>query len=329
MRSPGGITAALGRSMSRRGWLLFAAMSVIWGVPYLLIRVAVRDLTPSTLVFSRTALAALVLLPVAGGMGQLRAPLARWVPLLAFTVIEIALPWLLLGTAEQRVSSSLTALLIAAVPLVGAVIARTTGARERLGGGTAAGLLVGLAGVAAIVGLNVRGTSPAALVEIAGVAVCYAVGPAILQRWLADVPALGVIALSLALTAAAYAPVAAFSRPHEVPSAGALASVVTLALACTAVGFVLFFALIAEIGPVRATVITYINPAVAAVLGVVVLNEHFTAGMGIGFVLVLAGSMLATRSRPAAERPEAGPSSPVDRGRLEQEGREPTPVAHR
>jgi drug/metabolite transporter (DMT)-like permease len=287
--------------MSRRGWLLFASMSVLWGIPYLLIRVAVRDLSPSALVFSRTALAALVLIPVAVAMGQLRAPLARWLPLVAFTAIEIALPWLLLGTAEQRVSSSLTGLLIAAVPLVGAVIAATTGARERLGAGSMVGLLVGLVGVAAIVGLNIEGTSPAALAEIAGVAVCYAVGPAILQRWLADLPALGVIALSLALAATAYAPIAAFSRPRELPSAGSLASVVTLALVCTAVGFVLFFALIAEIGPVRATVITYVNPAVAAVLGVAVLNESFTPGMGIGFALVLAGSVLATRARPPAE----------------------------
>lgn len=213
---------------------------------------------------------------------------------------------MLLGAAEQRVSSSLTGLLIAAVPLVGAVIARTTGTRERLGATSGAGLLLGLVGVAAIVGLDVHGVSALALVEIGAVAVCYALGPAILQRWLAHLPALGVIALALAATAVAYVPVAAFDAPTHWPRASVVLSVVTLAVVCTAVAFVCFFALIAEIGPVRATVITYVNPAVAAVLGVAILGEHFTVGMSIGFALVLAGSMLATRPpRPAPVPAEA------------------------
>jgi drug/metabolite transporter (DMT)-like permease len=288
--------------MSRRGWLLFAAMCVIWGVPYLLIRVAVRDLSPATLVLARTAIAALLLLPIATARGELRPLLRHWMPLLAFAAIEIAIPWVLLGAAEQEVSSSLTGLLIAAVPLVGAVIARTTGERERLALQSGVGLLLGLVGVAAIVGLNVKGAGGVPLAEIAGVVVCYAVGPVILQRFLAELPALGVIAASLAVTAVVYAPIAAFSLPGEVPSGKVVVSVLTLAVVCTAVAFLLFFALIAEVGPVRATVITYVNPAVAAVLGVVVLDEHFTAGMAIGFALVLAGSVLATR-RPAGSVP--------------------------
>ncbi|MDQ4029934.1 MAG: DMT family transporter, partial [Actinomycetota bacterium] len=162
------------------------------------------------------------------------------------------------------------------------------------------GLLLGLAGVAAIVGLNLDGASTPALAEIALVVVCYAVGPVILQRFLADLPALGVIAASLGVTAVAYVPIAAFSLPDRMPSATVVGSVVGLAVVCTAVAFLVFFALIAEIGPVRATVITYVNPAVAAVLGVAILGEHFTAGMGIGFLLVLIGSVLATRpGRPA------------------------------
>jgi drug/metabolite transporter (DMT)-like permease len=290
--------------MSRRGLLLFAAMCVIWGIPYLLIRVAVEELSPAALVLGRTAIGALLLLPIAFFRRDLRGLLPFWLPLLAFAAIEIALPWVLLGAAEQRVSSSLTGLLIAAVPLVGAVIARTTGDRERLGLQSAIGLAVGLAGVAAIVGLNLEGTSAISLAEIFLVAVCYAVGPAILQRRLAGLPALGVISVSLGLTALAYAPIAAFSLPREVPSAKVIWSVVALAVVCTALAFLLFFALIAEIGPVRATVITYVNPAVAAVLGVALLDERFTVGMGIGFALVLAGSVLATRRR--AERLATG-----------------------
>jgi drug/metabolite transporter (DMT)-like permease len=283
--------------MSRRGLLLFAAMCVIWGIPYLLIRVAVEELSPAALVLGRTAVGALLLLPIAFFRRDLRGLLPFWLPLLAFAAIEIALPWVLLGAAEQRVSSSLTGLLIAAVPLVGAVIARTTGDRERLGLQSAIGLAVGLAGVAAIVGLNLEGTSAVSLAEIFLVAVCYAVGPAILQRWLAGLPALGVISVSLGLTALAYAPIAAFSLPEQAPSAKVVLSVLALAVVCTALAFLLFFALIAEIGPVRATVITYVNPAVAAVLGVALLDERFTVGMGVGFVLVLAGSVLATRRR--------------------------------
>jgi drug/metabolite transporter (DMT)-like permease len=298
--------AAFRGSMSPRGWLLFGAMCVIWGIPYLLIKVAVDDVSPSVLVLARTAIGAALLLPIAAFRGELRSLLPRWMPLLAFAAIEIAVPWVLLGAAETRISSSLTGLLIAAVPLVGAVIARTTGDRERLGSHSALGLLLGIAGVAAIVGVSVEGASVLPIAEVALVAVCYAIGPAILQRWLADLPALGVIAVALAATAVAYVPIAAFSFPAEMPSSEALASVLALAVVCTAIAFLLFFALIAEIGPVRATVITYVNPAVAAILGVAVLGEHFTVGMGIGFALVLLGSVLATRRAP---EPEVTPTS--------------------
>jgi drug/metabolite transporter (DMT)-like permease len=280
--------------MTRRGALLFAAMCVIWGVPYLLIRVAVEELSPAMLVLARTAVAALLLLPLAAYRRELRGLLPYWLPILAFAAIEIAIPWVLLGAAEQELSSSLTALLIAAVPIVGVLIAR-----ERLERSNALGLLLGLVGVAAIVGVSMEGASLVPLVEIGLVAVCYAVGPVILQRWLSGLPALGVIAASVALTALAYLPVAAFSLPSEVPSAKVVGSVLGLAVACTALAFVLFFALIAEVGPVRATVITYINPAVAAVLGVSILGERFTWGMGVGFALVLVGSVLATRGAPA------------------------------
>jgi drug/metabolite transporter (DMT)-like permease len=158
------------------------------------------------------------------------------------------------------------------------------------------GLFIGLVGVAAIVGLDVHNAAPLPLLEIAVVAVCYAAGPIILVRWLHDAPSLGVVAASLTIAALGYLPVAAFALPDSLPGWKVDASVVTLAVVCTALAFVLFFQLIAEAGPVRATVITYVNPAVAAVLGVTVLSEHFTLGMGIGFALVLAGSVLATRA---------------------------------
>jgi drug/metabolite transporter (DMT)-like permease len=291
--------------MSRRGVLLFAAMCLIWGIPYLLIKVAVEDLSPSMLVLARTSIAAVILLPIALFRRELRPLVPHWLPLLAFAAIEIALPWVLLGAAETKISSSLTALLIATVPLVATLIALTTGDRERPDAQTLLGLLVGMAGVAAIVGVSVEG-GVVPIVQVILVAICYAVGPVILQRWLAALPALGVIAASLAVTAVAYVPIVLLGSAGEAPSAEAVGAVLGLAIACTALAFLLFFALIAEVGPVRATVITYVNPAVAALLGVAILDEHFTVAMGIGFVLVLAGSVLATQpglARRFARRP--------------------------
>ena len=288
--------------MSRRGWLLFAAMCVIWGIPYLLIRVAVRDLSPAMLVLARTGIGALLLLPLAAFRGEVAPVLRRWRGVLVFSAVEIALPWLLLSDAEVRLSSSLTGLLIAAVPLVGALIVR-----ERLGPASAVGLGLGVVGVAALVGLDVGGANARSLAEIAVVVVCYAVGPIVLARSLSDLPSLGVIAVALAAAAVVYVPIGAAAAPAELPSGKVLASVLGLAVVCTALAFVVFFALIAEIGPVRATVITYVNPAVAALLGVAVLGESFTAGMGVGFALILAGSLLATRPGRAAAIVEAEP----------------------
>jgi drug/metabolite transporter (DMT)-like permease len=280
--------------MTRRGILLFAAMCVIWGVPYLMIRVAVRELAPVTLVFFRTGIAALLLTPVAAFRGELRPLLRKPWPILAYTIVEVAIPWVLLSHAETKLTSSLTGLLIAAVPLVGALIVTLTGDRERLGGRRWIGLLVGIGGVAAIVGLDIGQLSVVALVEIALVAVGYAFGPIILSRSLGGLPVLGVVSASLFLTTIVYAPFAAFRLPPSMPGSHVVLSVIGLATVCTALAFIVFFALIAEVGPVRATVITYVNPAVAAVLGVAVLGERLTAGMLVGFALVLGGCVLAT-----------------------------------
>jgi drug/metabolite transporter (DMT)-like permease len=288
--------------MSRRGWLLFLVMGFIWGVPYLLIKVAVGTLTPASLVFLRTAIGMLVLLPIAAYRGQLRPLLPRWRPLLAYTAIELAIPWLLLSDAERKLSSSLSGLLLAAVPLVSAIIAWLTGG-ERLGPRRILGLGVGLAGVAALVGLDASGGNVPAIVQIVIVAICYAAGPMVLARYLRDAPGLGVVAGSLVLTAVGYLPVALVQLPRHWPPLRVTGSVVGLAVLCTAIAFVVFFALIREVGPVRASVITYVNPAVAVALGVTLLGERFTVGIGVGFALILLGSVLATRRGPAAPEP--------------------------
>jgi drug/metabolite transporter (DMT)-like permease len=272
-------------------------MGVIWGVPYLMIKVAVGGLTPGSLVFWRTAIAALLLVPLAAARGELRPLLPYWLPLLAYTVAELAVPWLLLSSAEQRLSSSLAGLLLAAVPLVGALLGWLSGT-DRLSPRRLAGLLVGLFGVAALVGLDLGRGDVWALVEMLIVAVGYAVGPYLLTRYLSQLPGLGVVAVSLLLTAVGYLPVAIVQLPRHWPAARVTGAVLVLALLCTATAFLVFFALIDEVGPVRATVITYINPAVAVTLGVLLLHEPFTKGIVIGFVLVLAGSVLATWRSP-------------------------------
>lgn len=295
--------------MSRRGWVLFIALGLIWGVPYLLIKVAVDALTPASLVFTRTSLAALILLPIAAGRGQIRPVLARWRPLLVFTVAELAIPWLLLSNAERRLSSSLSGLLIAAVPLVGALLGWLSGG-ERLGPRRLTGLGVGLVGVALLVGLDLGGGDVPALLQMAVVVVGYAVGPFVLARHLTGLPSLGVIASALTLTALAYAPVGIVALPSYWPSGQVIAAIAVLAVLCTAVAFMVLFALVDEVGPVRTTVITYINPAVAVALGVVVLDEPLTVGIGVGFALILAGSVLATL-RSAHAAPTDPPSATV------------------
>ena len=288
-----------------RSLALFAAMAVIWGIPYLLIRVAVAEVSPPVLVFARTSIGAAVLLPIAIARVDLGQTVRhfRWV--VAFAAVEIAGPWVLLGWAEQHVTSSLAGLLVAGVPLVGTVIAVLTGRDRHVSRTSLVGLLLGLVGVAAIAGTDLNAENAAAIGAIALVVVGYAVGPWILAHKLVGGPSLGVMAPSLAMSALLYLPVAILQWPSSMPSSNALASIAILGLVCTALAFVLFAELITAVGPVRATLITYINPAVAATLGVLILAEPFTPAMALGLVLVIAGSVLANR-RPAS-RPDGVP----------------------
>jgi drug/metabolite transporter (DMT)-like permease len=300
--------------VSRRGWVLFALMSVIWGVPYLLIKVADTGVSVPVLVFARVAVGAAVLLPIAIWRGQIRVLAGRWWWLAVFAVVEIMLPWALLSDAERRLSSSLTGLMIAVVPIIGLVLAKATGGPERMTAARWVGLLAGLGGVALLAGPHLAGGSAWPIAEVILVALCYATGPLVANRKLGDLPGLGVTAVCLAGAAVAYAPVAALTWPPVVPSAAVLWSLAGLGVACTAIAFVLFFQLIAEAGPARATVITYVNPAVAVALGVSVLGEPLTPQIVAAFVLILAGSVLATRSglpAPAAETPPAADIPPA------------------
>jgi drug/metabolite transporter (DMT)-like permease len=293
--------------VTRRSWLLFGSMGVIWGVPYLFIKVAVEHLAPPVVVFGRTSLAVIPLLFFAVRAGAIRPALARWRPLLAFATIEMAIPWFLLTDAERHLPSGLTGLLIACVPIVGAVVAFLLGDRSALAPGRVFGIALGLGGVALLVAADLGGEAPWwSIAEVLLVCVGYATAPFIASRRLADVPDLGVVTLSLAAVAVVYAPFAWLTRPTVAPPVEAWLAVAALAFLCTAVAFVVFFRLIAAVGPARSTLITFINPAVAVIVGALVLDESITAATIGGFVLVLAGCWLATRHEP-----EVIPEAPI------------------
>ncbi len=288
--------------MTRRGWLLFIALGVLWGMPYLLIRIAVESIDPLVVAGSRTLIGALLLLPVALHRNALGAAFRNWKWLLAFTLIEISVPWVMLGHAETRLNSSTAGILIAVVPLFAAIIVSRLG-HEKLEPRRLLGLGVGFAGVALLVGLDIHFSDFLAVAATIVVSLCYAIGPIIIDRKLKGVPAIGVITASLILATLIYLPFAPFLLPEQFVAKAAL-SVVGLGVLCTAGAFIVFFALIAEVGPARATVITYVNPAVAMVLGAIVLSEPLTIGMAVGFPLVLIGSYLGTtRAAPPAEQP--------------------------
>jgi drug/metabolite transporter (DMT)-like permease len=281
-------------------------MSLIWGIPYLLIRVALRELSPPTLVFARTFPAAVLLLPLAWRQGHLRSVFSRWRWVVAFAVVEMAVPWLLLSRAEQKLSSSTAGLLIASVPFIAALMYRLSPHTDRLTGRRLTGLVIGFAGVAVLVGFDAAHTDLLALAEVGVVALGYALGPLIVSRKLDDLPNLGVVSVAIALTAVGYGPFALTRMPRHL-NLEVGGSVFGLTLVCTALAFLLFFGLIGEVGPARATVVTYVNPAVAVLLGVTVLGEPFTTGIAIGFPLILAGSVLATaRQSPSLAPPSLG-----------------------
>jgi drug/metabolite transporter (DMT)-like permease len=282
--------------VSRRGWALFLAMSVIWGIPYLLIKVAVDETSPVVVVFARCVVGAAILLPWTIAKGQLRPALRHWRALLLFTLLEMAAPWLLLSYAETRLSSSLTGLLVATVPFVAALAARLAGEDERLTPVRLLGMGIGVVGIAALLGLDVGGAQLPPILAVALTVVGYATGPLVISRSLPDVPGVAASAIALGITAVVYAPFA-IPRFGQVTQASgpALLSLVGLGAVCTALALALFFALIREVGPQRALVITFVNPAVAVLLGVLLLGEPFTLGIGVGLPLVLVGCVLATR----------------------------------
>ncbi|MBN9213622.1 MAG: hypothetical protein ABS62_03935 [Microbacterium sp. SCN 70-200] len=308
-------------AVSGRAWMLYGLMALLWGIPYLFIKEAVDTFSPAAIVSGRTLIGAAILLPIALRRGALRPALKLWPWVLAFGAIEMAGPFFLLGHAEQTLPSGITGLLVATVPLFAAVIALARGDRTMLSPLRAIGLVVGFIGVGVIVigpGLSIGdpGQALAAMGEVLLVAFLYAVAPFIIATKLAHVPSLGTITLSLMVVGIAYLPFALLTQ-HEVPTARSAVSLVLLGILCTALAFLAFFALIGEVGPVRAPLFTYVNPVVAILLGVLVLGEHLSGGLLIGFPIVIVGCWLAAtggrlrRADAAVSMPLAEPAQPA------------------
>ncbi len=283
--------------MTRKGWLLFIAISVFWGIPYFFIKIAVHELAPAVVVFARAAIAATVLIPIATRGKMLRPLFRHWPVILLFSIIHMVGAFLLISYGEQHVLSSLTSLLIAANPLIVALLALGFDKSERVNGPRLVGLLIGMVGLLVLLGFDVGGDGQmwlgAALILLA--ASGYAIGALMLKRRpLVELSRIAVAAAECSITTIVLLPLIIWRLPDRVPGAGVLASLLILGVICTALALPTFFALIAEVGASRGTVITYVNPAVSVLMGVTLLGEPLTIATIAGFLLIIAGSWLST-----------------------------------
>jgi drug/metabolite transporter (DMT)-like permease len=282
-----------------RVWLAFAALCVIWGLPYFFIKLAVLEISPAAVAWSRLALAAAVLLPIAWRRGAF-VGIGRYAgAILGFAVIEMVIPFVLIGWGERWVSSSLTGILVATVPLTVIVLSPLFGAHEPLGWRRLLGLATGFAGVLVLLGLDAPGDLRWWLgaLSVMGATLGYAVGALIVQQHMKGLDQLGGLAASFVVAAIVLSPVAWWFAPAQLPSPAVLDSLLVLGIVCTALAMLLYFFLIRRAGAARAAVITYVNPAVATLLGVGVLHEPAGPGLGAGLALILTGSWLATHRK--------------------------------
>lgn len=283
--------------MSKRGLILFIALSFIWGTPYLFIKYALEDFHPIFIVFARSAPTAIILLLLVWKQGKLKQNWQYWKYCTLFAIIEMVFPWYFVSAAEQTVSSSLAGLMLAVVPIFAVITSKIRGEDNAFNLRRILGIVIGILGVFALVGVDSLNSNVdlVAVLMLIGAALGYATAPVIISTKLKDADSTSVIAISSLAVTLIYLPFIPSHLPTQTPSAGAIWAIAILAIVSTIAGFAVFFALIAEVGPMKATLITYINPAVAILLGVIFLGEELTLGILIGFPLVLGGSWLASK----------------------------------
>ncbi|MGH2986159.1 MAG: DMT family transporter [Solirubrobacterales bacterium] len=306
--------------MSRRAWTLLIILGAIWGASYMFIKIGIRDLSPAMVSWSRIALAALVLVAIAWARGALGGFSGRIGTLLLLGAVQVAGPFLLISAGEQEISSSLAGILVTSAPLFTALLAIWIDHEERSQGLRLVGVLLGVAGVAVLLGLDLGGSGDQLLgglaVVLAGLG--YAVGGLLAKHGLGDLPRIGFAAWVMVAATVLLAPAAAIGAPTEVPGLGPVAAVAVLGVLGTGVAFVILYDLLATVGPARTWIVTYLAPGFAVVYGALLLDEAVTAATVIGLVLILAGSWLAAEGRLTLARPEqAGeaPLSPKERNR--------------
>ncbi|MEY4291096.1 MAG: hypothetical protein RL130_1038 [Actinomycetota bacterium] len=289
--------------MSRRGWFLFILVGFLWGIPYLFIKVAVdpeNGFSPATVVFLRTAIGAAILLPIAIKQKQL-IPSIKGIKYVAFyALLEMIGPWILIGTAEQKISSGLAGLLVASVPIWATIFASMRGDKSVWHHTRLIGIVVGFIGLVAVVGIeSITGTAdPLSIAMVLVAAIGYSYAVMMVQGALPHVSGIAINAVAMAITALFYLPFTIVQWPTHEISQEAIGAVIGLGVLSTGAAFVAFFALASIIGVARGSLVTYLNTAFAVVLGIIILNEPLTFGILIGLPLVLIGSYLASR-KPA------------------------------
>ncbi|MBA3748171.1 MAG: DMT family transporter [Solirubrobacterales bacterium] len=286
--------------MTRRAWLLMGLLSALWGASYLFIKVMLDDgIEPVFIVFLRLVLGALVLVPIALSWGALGALRGRWRAITVMALVQVVVPFLLITYGERHIASSLTGILISASPIFTALLAVRFDDDERPRGIAAAGVVLGLLGVALLFGVDLSGdaTALAGGLMVVLAAFGYAVGGLYLKHHLDGVPAVGVAASMLVVGAVVLAPAALFALPSAMPSGEAVGSLLALGAGGTGIAFLIFYTLIGEIGPGRASLVAYIAPGFAVAYGVWLLSEPLTVGAVLGLLLILAGSFIAAEGR--------------------------------
>ncbi|CAB4535345.1 unannotated protein [freshwater metagenome] len=289
--------------MSRKNWGLFLLTGFLWGIPYLLMKVAVEDLSPVVIVFGRVLIGSLILIPLAMRKKTLRSGFKNWKYVLPYAIAEMIIPWILITSAEKHITSGLAGLLIATVPIWSTIQASYHGDKSVWHRKRLFGLTLGFIGIVFVVGIeSISGKqNPIAIGAMIVAAIGYSWATIMVNRNIPHVDGIAINGIAMGITAIFYLPLALINLPAQMPRATVTWSVIVLGLFPTALAFIFFFQLMPEIGPARASLVTYLNTAFAVVLGIVLLGEPFTLGIKVGLPLVLIGSYFASRKNSAAE----------------------------
>jgi drug/metabolite transporter (DMT)-like permease len=290
-----------------------AVLAATWGASYLFIKVGLRDLDAAQVVCVRTALGALVLLPIALRSGALPLLLQRKGAAVVIAIVQVVIPFLLISVGENHIDSALAGILVASAPIFTALLATRFDHAEKSSGWGAIGILVGILGVVLLFGVDLSGDSTELLagggILIAGL--CYAVGAMLIKRNMAGVPPAGVVASTMSISAVVTLPLAVLHPPTSL-GLDAAASMVALGALGTGLAFLIFYTLIADLGPRRASLVAYIAPGFSVVYGAALLDESITVATIGGLALILAGSWMGAEGRaPWQRKPPAAAAPPV------------------